>query len=90
MLREQGGVGFEYNENNFKKNNYRTIQIKILKSIKRTNFRPSQHSPSEYYNWSLMQAYINSHFEYAPLKLFSYFSLVVVNYKTSDLINPNY
>ena len=36
-----------------------------------------------------MQAYINSHFEYAPLKLFSYFSLVVVNYKTSDLINPN-
>ena len=23
-----------------------------------------------------MQAYINSHFEYSPLKLFSYFSLV--------------
>ena len=37
-----------------------------------------------------MQAYINSYFEYSPLELFSYFSLIVVNYKTSDLIIPNY
>ena len=51
MLRKQGrGGGFEYNENNFKKNNYETIQIKILKSIKRTNLGPSQHPPSEFYN----------------------------------------
>ena len=37
-----------------------------------------------------MQAYINSHFEYSPLELFSSFSLVAVNLKTSDLFNPNY
>ena len=37
-----------------------------------------------------MQVYMNSHFEYSPLELFSYLSLVVVNQKTSDLINPNY
>ena len=37
-----------------------------------------------------MQVYINSHFEYLLLELFFYFSLFVVNQKTSDLINPNY
>ena len=37
-----------------------------------------------------MQVYINSHFEYSPLELISYLSLVVVNLKTSDLIDPNY
>ena len=49
MLREQGGrgAGFMYKENNFKKNNYgtiqinRTIQIKVLKSIKRLNLGPT-------------------------------------------------
>ena len=52
MLREQGGRGggFEYNENNFKKNNKGTIQIKVSKSIKRTNLGLSQHPPSEFYN----------------------------------------
>ena len=51
MLREQGGGGgFEYNENNFKKNNKGTIQIKVSKSIKRTNLGLSQHPPSEFYN----------------------------------------
>ena len=82
----------EYNENNFKKknNNKGTIQIKVSNSIKRTNLGLSQHPPLEFYNWSSMQIYINSHFEYSPLELFSYLSLVVVNYKTSDRINPNY
>ena len=50
MLREQGGGGMEYNENNFKKNYYGSIQIKISKSIKRTNLGPSQHPLSEFYN----------------------------------------
>ena len=79
MLHERGGGWFEYNENNFKKNNYGIIQIKISKSIKRKNLGLSQHPPSEFYNWSLMQVYINSHFEYSLLELFSYLSLVVVN-----------
>ena len=57
------------------------IQIKISKSIKRTNLGLSQHPPSKFYNWSSMQVevYINLHFEYSPLELFSYLSLVVVN-----------
>ena len=52
MLHEQGGRGVVYNENNFmkKKNNQGTIQIKVLKSIKRTNLGLSQHPPSEFYN----------------------------------------
>ena len=83
MLREQGGGrGFEYNENNFKKkknNNKGTIQIKVSNSIKRTNLGLSQHSPSKFYNWSSMQVFINSHFEYLSLELFSYLSLVIVN-----------
>ena len=37
-----------------------------------------------------MQVYINSYFEYLPLELFSYLSLVIINQKTSDLVNPNY
>ena len=39
MLYEQGGGGgVEYNVKNFKKkSNYGTIQIKVSKSIKRTN-----------------------------------------------------
>ena len=49
MLREQGG-GVEYNENNFKKKNSKTIQIKISKLIVRTNLGPSQHPPSKFYN----------------------------------------
>ena len=48
-MNKEGG-GFEYNENNFKKNNYGTTQIKISKSIKRTNLGLSQHPPSKYYN----------------------------------------
>ena len=80
MLREQGGGGgFEYNENNFKKNNKGTIQIKVSKSIKRTNLGLSQRPPLEFYNRSSMQVYIYSHFEYSPLELFSCLSLVVVN-----------
>ena len=55
-----------------------TIQIKVSKSIKRTNLGLSQHLPSEFYNWSSMQAYINSHFEYSQLELFSYLSLLTV------------
>ena len=66
-------------------------QFKLKYQIQsRENLGLSQHPPSEFYNWSSMQIYINSHFEYSPLELFSYLSLVVVNYKTSDLINPNY
>ena len=72
--------GGEYNENNFKKkNNWGIIQIKVLKSIKITNLGLSQHRLSEFYNWSSMQVYINSHFEYSPLELFSSLSLVTVN-----------
>ena len=48
-MNKDWGEGFKYNENNFKKNNYGTTQIKILKSIKRTNLGLSQHPPSEYY-----------------------------------------
>ena len=48
-VNKEGG-GFEYNENNFKKNNKGTIQIKVSNSIKRTNLGLSQHPPSKFYN----------------------------------------
>ena len=79
MLREKGwGGGFSIMKT-ILRGKKGTTQIKILKSIKRTNLGLSQHPSSEYYNYSSIQAYINSHFEYSLLELFSYLSLVEVN-----------
>ena len=50
MLREQGGGGLSIMKTILRKNNEGTIQIKVSKSIKRTNLGLSQHPPLEFYN----------------------------------------